>query len=85
VRSASGDEGRDYFRGESTISHKAAVLYRPRKATFTLTFYTEIRTSTSLPTVGFAFTTTPAPKGSFQGKGKGKIHPRTGHEGPEKE
>jgi hypothetical protein len=35
VRSASGDEGRIYFRGESTISHKAAVLNRPRKATFT--------------------------------------------------
>jgi hypothetical protein len=38
VRSASGDEGRNYFKGESTICLKAAVLNRPRKATFTFTF-----------------------------------------------
>jgi hypothetical protein len=43
VRSTSGDEGRNYFRGESTIGLKAAVLNRPRKATFTFTFY--LRTS----------------------------------------
>jgi hypothetical protein len=38
VRSASGDEGRYYFRGKSTISLQAAVLNRPRRATFTFTF-----------------------------------------------
>jgi hypothetical protein len=32
-------EMKELFRGESTISHQAAVLYRPRKATFTFTFY----------------------------------------------
>jgi hypothetical protein len=46
---ASGDEGRNYFRGESTVSlqaavlyrHcKAAVLYRHCKATFTFTYLT---------------------------------------------
>jgi hypothetical protein len=31
---ASGDEGRNYFRGESTINRTAAVLNRPHKATF---------------------------------------------------